>query len=209
MSVIESLQWRYASKAMNGAQIDEATLDYILESIRLSASSYGLQPFTVQVISNAELKNKLTPAAYNQPQIVQSSQLLVFCVWNDVTEAHVDAYMQDMAEQRVVSLESLAGFKAMILGAVKNLSVEQKQTWAAKQAYIALGTAMVAAAEQKVDATPMEGFNAQQVDEILGLDKQGLKSTVLLVLGKRSTEDALASMAKVRRSKNDLFNFLN
>jgi nitroreductase len=209
MSVIESLQWRYASKAMNGAQIDEATLDYILEAIRLSASSYGLQPFTVQVISDAELKNKLTPAAYNQPQISQSSQLLVFCVWNDVTEAHVDAYMQDMAEQRVVSLESLAGFKAMILGAVKNLSVEQKQTWAAKQAYIALGTAMVAAAEQKVDATPMEGFNAQQVDEILGLDKQGLKSTVLLVLGKRSTEDALASMAKVRRSKDDLFNFLN
>jgi len=209
MSVIESLQWRYASKAMNGAQIEVATLDYILEAIRLSASSYGLQPFTVQVISNAELKNKLTPAAYNQPQINKSSQLLVFCVWNDVTEAHVDAYMQDMAEQRVVSLESLAGFKAMILGAVKNLSVEQKQTWAAKQAYIALGTAMVAAAEQKVDATPMEGFNAQQVDEILGLDKQGLKSTVLLVLGKRSTEDALASMAKVRRSKNDLFNFLN
>jgi nitroreductase len=209
MSVIESLQWRYASKAMNGAQIDEATLDYILESIRLSASSYGLQPFTVQVISNAELKNKLTPAAYNQPQISQSSQLLVFCVWNDVTEAHVDAYMQDMAEQRVVSLESLAGFKAMILGALKNLSVEQKQTWAAKQAYIALGTAMVAAAEQKVDATPMEGFNAQQVDEILGLDEQGLKSTVLLVLGKRSAEDALASMAKVRRSKDDLFNFLN
>ena len=209
MSVIESLQWRYASKAMNGAQIDGATLDYILEAIRLSASSYGLQPFTVQVISNAELKNKLTPAAYNQPQISQSSQLLVFCVWNDVTEAHVDAYMQDMAEQRVVSLESLAGFKAMILGALKNLSVEQKQTWAAKQAYIALGTAMVAAAEQKVDATPMEGFNAQQVDEILGLDKQGLKSTVLLVLGKRSAGDALASMAKVRRSKDDLFNFLN
>lgn len=209
MSVIESLQWRYASKSMNGAQIEEATLDYILEAIRLSASSYGLQPFTVQVISDAELKNKLAPAAYNQPQINQSSQLLVFCVWNDVTEAHVDAYMQDMAEQRVVSLESLAGFKAMILGAVKNLSVEQKQTWAAKQAYIALGTAMVAAAEQKVDATPMEGFNAQQVDEILGLDQQGLKSTVLLVLGKRSAEDALASMAKVRRSKNDLFNFLN
>lgn len=209
MSVIESLQWRYASKAMNGAQIEVATLDYILEAIRLSASSYGLQPFTVQVISNAELKHKLTPAAYNQPQISQSSQLLVFCVWNDVTEAHVDAYMQDMAEQRVVSLESLAGFKAMILGALQNLSVEQKQTWAAKQAYIALGTAMVAAAEQKVDATPMEGFNAQQVDEILGLDEQGLKSTVLLVLGKRSAEDALASMAKVRRSKDDLFNFLN
>lgn len=209
MSVIESLQWRYASKAMNGAQIEVATLDYILEAIRLSASSYGLQPFTVQVISNAELKNKLTPAAYNQPQISQSSQLLVFCVWNDVTEAHVDAYMQDMAEQRVVSLESLAGFKAMIIGALKNLSVEQKQTWAAKQAYIALGTAMVAAAEQKVDATPMEGFNAQQVDEILGLEQQGLKSTVLLVLGKRSAGDALASMAKVRRSKNDLFNFLN
>lgn len=209
MSVIESLQWRYASKAMNGAQIEVATLDYILEAIRLSASSYGLQPFTVQVISDAELKNKLTPAAYNQPQISQSSQLLVFCVWNDVTEAHVDAYMQDMAEQRVVSLESLAGFKAMIIGALKNLSVEQKQTWAAKQAYIALGTAMVAAAEQKVDATPMEGFNAQQVDEILGLEQQGLKSTVLLVLGKRSAGDALASMAKVRRSKNDLFNFLN
>lgn len=209
MSVIESLQWRYATKAMNGERIDDSTLDYILEAIRLSASSYGLQPFTVQVISDAELKKKLTPAAYNQPQISQSSQLLVFCVWNDVTEAHVDAYMQDMAEQRVVTLESLAGFKAMILGALKNLSVEQKQTWAAKQAYIALGTAMVAAAEQKVDTTPMEGFNAQQVDEILGLDQQGIKSTVLLVLGKRSAEDALASMAKVRRSKNDLFNFLN
>lgn len=168
-----------------------------------------MQPFTVQVISNAELKAKLAPAAYNQPQINQSSQVLVFSIWNDVTEEHIDAYMNDIAQERGITVESLGGFKTMIMGTVMNLTIEQKQAWAAKQAYIALGTALVAAAEQKVDATPMEGFNPQQVDAILGLEELGLKSSVLLVLGKRSTDDALASMAKVRKSHESMFNFLN
>lgn len=209
MSVLDSLQWRYATKAMNGESIDDAALTYILNAIRLSASSYGLQPFTVQVINSAELKAKLAPAAYNQPQINQSSQVLVFSIWNDVTEAHVDAYMNDIAQERGIEVSSLSGFKSMIMGAIINLSTEQKQAWAAKQAYIALGTALVAAAEQKVDATPMEGFNPQQVDAILGLEEMGLKSSVLLVLGKRSADDALASMAKVRKSHERMFKFLN
>ena len=209
MSVLDSLQWRYATKAMNGEMLDEATLTYILNAIRLTASSYGLQPYTVQVINSAELKAKLAPAAYNQPQINQSSQVLVFSIWNDITEAHVDDYMNDIALERGIPVESLGGFKAMIMGAIINLTIEQKQAWAAKQAYIALGTALIAAAEQKVDATPMEGFNPQQVDAILGLEQLGLKSTVLLVLGKRSADDALASLAKVRRSQERMFNFFN
>ena len=205
MNLISSLQWRYATKKMTGKIVPSEKLDTILHATQLAASSYGLQPYTILVIDNEEIKKQLSPAAYNQPQILQSSHLLVFCVWTDITEAQVSTYINDIATKRNISEDNLAGFKDAILGTINGLNVEQKQIWAAKQAYIALGTTLVAAADEEVDATPMEGFNAAQFDAILGLEAKGLKSVVICALGYRSADDALATQPKVRREKELLF----
>ena len=209
MSIIDNLHWRYATKRMDGKKVNQETLDLILEATQLSASSYGLQPYTILVISDPEIKATLSPAAYNQPQIIESSHLLVFCVPEKITQEHVDAYMNDIAETRGINVTDLQGFSNTISGTINGLTAEQHQVWATKQAYIALGTALAAAAEQKVDATPMEGFSAPSFDTILNLTEQGLKSVVILALGFRSEEDELAKAPKVRKSKEALYSFLN
>jgi nitroreductase len=208
MNLIASLQWRYATKKMTGDKVFTEKLDTILHATQLSASSYGLQPYTILVIDNEAVKKQLSPAAYNQPQILQSSHLLVFCTWTDISEEQVTDYIKNIAATRNIDEETLAGFKATILGTVDGLSVEQKQVWAAKQAYIALGTTLVAAAVEEVDATPMEGFNAAQFDEILGLQAKGLTSVVICALGYRSADDELATLPKIRREKGLLFEYI-
>jgi nitroreductase len=165
----------------------------------------GLQPYTLLVVESEELKKQIQPAAYNQPQIVEASHLLVFAAWEDVTEAHVNEYIANIAQTRGVTLESLDGFKASLMGIVDGRTFEQKHEWAARQAYIAFGTAIAAAAVEQVDATPMEGFNPAAVDAILGLREKGLRSVTILALGYRDTEkDYLVGARKVRRSKDEL-----
>lgn len=203
MSIIDLLNWRYATKHMNGQPVPEEKLNNILEAIRLSASSMGLQPYTILNIQNPEIREKLKAAANNQPQITQSSNLLVFAAWKDVTEEKVEQYISDVAVTRGMKVSELDAFKNGILGYTKKS--EDLTTWTSKQAYIALGTALIAAAEQQVDATPMEGFNPDMVDEILGLDKKGLRSVILLPLGYRDEEkDYLSKAKKVRRNRKDL-----
>ena len=203
MSIIDLLNWRYATKHMNGQPVPEEKLNNILEAIRLSASSMGLQPYTILNIHNPEIREKLKAAANNQPQITQSSNLLVFAAWKDVTEEKVEQYISDVAVTRGMKVSELDAFKNGILGFTKKS--EDLMTWTSKQAYIALGTALIAAAEQQVDATPMEGFNPDMVDEILGLDKKGLRSVILLPLGYRDEEkDYLSKAKKVRRTRKDL-----
>lgn len=209
MSLIKNLQWRYATKKMTGEKISEEALENILEATRLSASSYGLQPYTIQVVSNPDIRQELLPAAFGQTQITDSSHLLVFSIWENISDLQVNNYMNDVAETRGISIDALKGFADTILGKVKSLTEEQQQVWASKQAYIALGTALIAAAEQQVDATPMEGFIPAEFDRILGLKEKGLKSVVILALGKRSEKDALASALKVRRAKDDFYTFVN
>jgi len=205
MELIEALNWRYAVKRMNGKKVPQEKVNRILEATRLSPSSMGLQPYKVFVIQKEELRKRLQPAANNQPQIVEGSHVLVFAAYKDISEDDVDEYISHIAEVRGVSLESLAAFKKSLLGIVYNRTTEQKYQWAARQAYIAFGTAIAAAAIEEVDATPMEGFNPIQVDEILNLDKQGLTSVTMLALGYRdSTNDKLASAKKVRKEKNEL-----
>jgi len=208
-TLIEQLNWRYAAKKMNGQKVSAETIDQILEATRLSASSYGLQPFTVLVIENPELKAKIQAAAYGQTQTVDCSHLLVFCGWNTVTAQDIDNYIQDIATQRNAPLEALEGFKGYVSGAVLPLDDNTKKIWIDKQIYIALGTALIAAAAAQVDATPMEGFVPAQVDEILGLAAQGLHSTVMLPLGYRDAAgDYLTGAKKVRRASDKFFKFL-
>lgn len=204
--LIEKLNWRYATKRMNGQPVPQEKLKNILEAIKLAPSSGGLQPYNVVVIENKDLKEKIHQSAAKQPQIPDASHLLVFAAWEKVTTQHVDEYMKLIASTRNVSLESLAGFQSNINGGILSRSEEVNFNWSARQAYIALGHALVAAATEEVDATPMEGFDADKLDEVLGLREKGLRSVVILALGYRDHQkDPLVNAKKVRRAHDELF----
>lgn len=206
MSVLSNLNWRYAAKRMNGQKVPAEKIENILESIQLAPTSIGMQPFTVLVIEDAETRKKIAPAIYNQPQITEGSHVLVFAAWKEYSSANVDKYINQVATLRGIPVEALDGMKNMITGAISGKTPEQLLLWNQKQAYIALGVGLVAAAEEKVDATPMEGFDPDALDAALGLSEQGLRSTVVIALGYHDAEnDYLYGKAKVRRAKEELF----
>jgi nitroreductase len=205
MKLIEALEWRYAVKKMNGNKIPADKLNTIIEATRLAPSGFGLTPYTIIVVEDDEIRKKLQPAFYNQSQVVDCSAVIVFAAWNSITEKEVGEYMQDIAEQRGVSIESLNDFAGNINGSFKKLTPEQARVWADKQTYLALGFSLVAAAAEQVDATPMEGFSPDAVDAVLGLKELGLHSAVALTLGYRdAANDYLANAKKVRRTHDKL-----
>ena len=210
MSLINQLNWRYATKRMNGEKIPQQKVDAILEAIRLSASSYGLQPYTIFAIQNEEVRKNILPVAYNQPQIVEASHILVFAAWDKISQEQIDAFFKQMEEVRGATTESLAAYKAMIENTVNKQTGDATFNWTSRQAYIALGTGLIAAAEQEVDAAPLEGFDPSAVDEILGLKARNLRSVAILALGYRdTTTDQLGNAKKVRRDTNKLFVTIN
>lgn len=207
MNLIDKLNWRYATKRMNGTKVPQEKVDNILEAIRLAPTSFGLQPFKVIVIENVALREKIFNEACQQPQIKEASQILVFAANKKVTAEQIDEYMQLTATTRAIPVESLNDFKAMFDGIVAG-TAEQNFVWTARQAYIAFGVGIAAAANEGVDATPMEGFNTEALDKILGLNEQNLGSTTILTLGYRDeANDYLANAPKVRKSKRLLFDF--
>ncbi len=206
MELIDALNWRYAAKKMNGQPVPAEKVDTILEAIRLSASSVGIQPYNVIVIESHELRGKIHEQACPQPQIVEGSHVLVFASWTDVTAEHIDQYMQLIADTRHTAVDSLTPLADSIKGNLMSRTPELRAEWAARQSYIALGTGMIAAATEGVDATPMEGFNADALDQLLDLPAKNLHSTSILVLCYRDAEkDYLANAPKVRRSTEELF----
>jgi nitroreductase / dihydropteridine reductase len=206
MSTLNNLKWRYATKRMNGQKVPSEKLENILDAIQLAPTSIGMQPFTILVIENPELKAKIAPAIYNQPQITEGSHVLVFAAWKDYSSENVDKYINHIASLRGIPVESLDGMRNMVSGSIAGKTPEQLLNWNMRQAYIALGFGLVAAANEQVDATPMEGFNQEALDAALGLTEKGLHSTVILTLGYRDAEkDHLSSAAKVRRNKEELF----
>jgi nitroreductase len=206
MSIIENLSWRYAVKKMNGNKVSEEKIETLLEAIRLSASGFGLQPYQIFVIQNPELKAKIQPIAYGQPQTVESSHLLVFAAWNEVTEEKIDAFMNLVAETRGLPLEALADYRGAIAGSMLGRPKEMQANWAARQVYLAMGTALAAAAELKIDTTPMEGFVPAKLDELLGLEAKGLHSVLMLAIGDRDEAgDYMVNAAKVRTPSTELF----
>jgi len=206
MELLESLQWRYATKKMNGEKIPQDKLDRILQATKLAPSSYGLTPYNVIVVEDQKLKEGLQGACYGQTQLSDSSAVLVFATWDDITEDSVDIYINEIARQREMSVEGLKGMSDMMKGSLSNMTQEQKISWAQRQAYIGLGFALTAAAVEGVDSTPMEGFNPPAVDRILNLQELGLMSVAVLPLGYRDTEnDPMASMKKVRWDDKHFF----
>ncbi|SDL82518.1 Nitroreductase [Franzmannia pantelleriensis] len=207
MSLIDALNWRYATKRMNGEQVPQPQLDRILEAVRLAPSSYGLQPYSVLVIKDRALRERISPVAFDQPQITESSHLLVFAAWEPVEESHVDDFIQLTAEIRNLPTEALASYAGAIKETVNGFGSNQdKFQWAAKQAYLALGTALAAAAMEGIDASPMEGFDPAALDDLLGLREQNLRSVALMALGYRdSSADRHAGLEKVRWPRERLF----
>jgi nitroreductase len=206
MELLKSLEWRYATKKMNGEKIPQDKLERILEATRLAPSSYGLTPYNVIVVEDQKLKEELQGACYGQTQLSESSAVLVFATWDEVTEHSVGNYINEIAKQREIPVESLNGLQDMMNGSLTNMTQEQKISWAQRQAYIGLGFALTAAAVEEVDSTPMEGFVPESVDTVLGLQELGLKSVVVLPLGYRDSEnDSLSTLKKVRWDNDKFF----
>ena len=203
MALLEQLNKRYATKKFDAtAKISADNLSTLLEAIRLSASSFGLQAYKVVVVDNEAIRKQLRAVAWDQSQITDASHLLVFAVDHDFNESGVDEYLENIARTRNIEVSSLSGYGEMMKGSLDRPR-EEIQNWLTRQAYIALGFGLVAAAELNIDACPMEGFDNNQFDEILGLKEKGLHAAVVLTIGYRSVEDGYQHMAKVRRSKED------
>jgi nitroreductase len=203
---IENQNWRYATKKFDASKkITTEDLSTLKEAIRLTASSYGLQPYKIIIVDNPELRAQLQPAAYGQAQVVDASHLIVFANELNFGAEGIDDFAKTMSETREIPLESIQGYVDYMKGNIVGLSEESRNLWSAKQTYIALGNLLNSAAELKIDTTPMEGFIPAQVNEILGLDKLGLNATLLATIGYRHEEDATQHYKKVRKSNEDLF----
>lgn len=203
MNLIDNLEWRYATKRMNGKEVSQDKIDTILEAIRLTPTSLGMQAFKTFVIKDQQLKEKIYAESCHQTQVKTCSHLLVFAANKAVTPEMVEKHIAYIAGERNLPVESLAPYKEKFAGLMSQ-PIEKQTEWTAKQTYIALGFAMVAAAEEKVDSTPIEGFDPAVLDEILELDKQNLTSITLLTLGYRSEDDSYASYKKVRKSMDTM-----
>ncbi|MBU2946478.1 nitroreductase family protein [Zobellia uliginosa] len=205
MELLDKLKWRYATKAMNGKTVPQEKVDIILEAARLAPTSSGLQPFEIIVVTNQELKEKIKPVAWNQSVVTDCSHLLVFAAWDNYTEERINKMFDLTNEIRGFKNEGFENYRQQLLGMYPQRDPEVNFQHAARQAYIAFAEALTAAAFEGVDSTPMEGFDPDAVDEILGLRAKGLRSCVLLPIGYRKTdEDWLANLVKVRKSTEDL-----
>ncbi|KRD58769.1 NAD(P)H-dependent oxidoreductase [Flavobacterium sp. Root935] len=206
MTLIENLNWRYATKKMNGETVPDEKIEAILDAIQLAPTSSGLQPFNVFIISDKQLLAKIQPIAMGQSQITNCSHLFVFANWENYTLEKIGHVFNYTLSERGLPLECMDNYKNGLWGRYSKLPEDWHANHAAKQVYIVLGVALIAAAEQKIDATPMEGFDASALDELLNLKDKGLKSASLLALGYRDSEnDWLVNMKKVRKPKSELF----
>ncbi|WP_396179168.1 NAD(P)H-dependent oxidoreductase [Flavobacterium sp.] len=205
-TIIENLNWRYATKKFDASKkIAASDLEILKEAVRLSASSYGLQPYQVILVENENLREQIKTVAWNQTQITEASDVLIFANITNVGTTEIQKYIDTMATVREIPAESLQGFANMMNNAVTTLTPEGRENWAAKQTYIALGTLLSAAADMKIDATPMEGFDRDAVNKILELPEKGLSATLIVTLGYRDVNDATQYLKKVRKPNEELF----
>ena len=210
MELIDKLKWRYAAKAMNGQKVAQEKIDTIIEAASLAPTSSGLQPFEIMVVTNQEIKEKIRAIGWNQPVITDCSHLLVFAAWDNYTAERINKMFDLTNEIRGFKNEGWENYRQMLLGMYPQRDPELNFQHAARQAYIAFSQAIAAAAFEGVDSTPIEGFDENALDEILGLIEKGLRSCVILPLGYRDAEnDWLVNLVKVRKSKEDLVTLID
>lgn len=210
MELLDKLKWRYAAKAMNGQKVPQEKIDNIIEAISLAPTSSGLQPFEVFVITNQAVKEEIKPIAWNQSVITDCSHLLVFAAWDTYTAERINKMFDLTNTVRGFKNEGWENYRQMLLNNYPQKDAEENFNHAAKQAYIAFSQAIAAAAFEEVDSTPLEGFDAAALDNILGLREKGLRSCVMLPIGFRNSEkDWLVNLKKVRKSREDLVTEIN
>lgn len=203
---IENQNWRYATKKYDvSKKITEKDLNILKEAIRLSTSSYGLQPFKVIIIENPGIREQLKPVSWNQSQIVEASHLFVFANIVDMKDFHIDEFIENTAQTRGLNVEDLKMYGDFMKSKITTLPLDTKSNWTSKQTYLALANLINAAADLKIDVTPMEGFEPEKYNEILGLNALGLNATLVAPAGYRHEEDASQHFKKVRKSNEDLF----
>lgn len=203
--LLQKLQWRYATKKMNPAKaVPREKVERIIEAVRLAASSSGLQPYEIILVTNPQVREKILPIAWNQAQVTDGSHLLVFAAWDNYTPERINTMFDLVNDERGFTSEGWENYRQQLLANYPKRSAEENFQHAARQAYIGLGTALIAAAEEEVDSTPMEGFDSAALDELLDLRSRGLRSVVIMPLGYRADEgDWLVNLKKVRRSRSD------
>lgn len=205
MSILHKLEWRYATKKFDSnKEVSESDITNILKATNLSASSSGLQPYSLIVIHNEEIKKQLREHSYNQPQITDASHIMVFAAKTEVSEEYISEYIERTEQIRNLTVGDLDGFKQNIIARVAHKSKQEISHWTQKQAYIALGTLLLAAADLKIDVCPMEGFIPEKYNEILGLNEQNLHACVIAAVGYRAHDDKLAYAKKSRKALDEL-----
>ena len=203
---IENQNWRYATKKFDATKkIASEELEILKEAIRLSTSSYGLQPYKVFIIEDQAIREQLKPASWNQSQITEASQLIVFANYSNLDESTIDNYITRISNTREIPAENLQGYGDFMKSKILGLTPEQQAIWTSKQTYLALGNLINAAAELKIDVTPMEGFEPEKYNAILKLNELNLNAALVATIGYRHEEDTNQHVKKVRKSKEELF----
>ena len=199
------MQWRYATKKYDATKkVAQVDVDKIVEAIRLTPTSSGLQQFRLLVITNQEVKNQIVPIAFGQQIVADCSHLLVFAAWDRYTEERIVSMYDYITVERDQPADRFNAYTERLKAKYLPQEAEENFIHTARQAYIGLGLAMAQAAELKVDCTPMEGFDNDKLDELLGLPAKGLKSVLLLPLGYRDEAgDWLLKMKKVRKPTDE------
>lgn len=198
MELLEALNWRYAVKQFSNEKVSPVALKTLLNSARLSASSYGLQPYNIIVVESQTLKEQLLPFSYGQNKISDSSHLIIFAAHSQIGDVTVDRYIDKHAKVTGQSHKELNNFSTHMKSALNHKSLEQKQEWAHQQAYIALGNFLTCAAAMKIDSCPMTGIDTAGYDTVLGLDKKGLTTSIICPIGYRHQNDIQSTVPKVR-----------
>lgn len=205
MDIIERLNWRYATKEFdNTKKLNKEQLDKVLDALRLSASSFGLQPWKFVVVENEQTRATLREASWNQAQIVDASHLIVLCRPSTIGDADVDRFLTLTSETNGAPLEALKGFGDMMKGFLANMDDAKKAAWMKNQIYLALGNLLTVCAALDIDTCPIEGFSPEKYDQILDLPAKGLNSVVVCPIGYRKDSDKYASAKKVRYTVEDV-----
>ena len=205
MDIIKALNWRYAVKKFDSTKkVSDEDFNKLLEAIRLTPSSFGLQGWKFVVVQSPELRKELVPHAWNQQQITEASHLLVLCRTSDMTDDQIIQHGKDVVEARNIEWEDITPYVNLIKSYTEAMDISKRKDWLSKQIYVMLGYLMTAAAVLEIDTCPMEGFNPKEFDRILDLEADGLNSVLVVPVGYRSKDDVYSSYKKVRKPLEDL-----
>ncbi len=204
MKIIESLQWRYATKKFDPTKVlPQEKVTVLTEAFNLTATSYGLQPLRMVIIHDKKIQKKLTPHSWDQQQVADASHVLVLCIEKNINNEYITKHFDNIKSIRNTSEEILKPFEEQLLEVFKHKPEEEIANWASKQAYLAMGNLLTVCATEKIDACPMEGFIPEKYDELLQLDLLGLTSVLVLPIGYRADDDMFSDLKKVRRPISD------